>query len=77
MVIDADLQDPPEVVLDMVQRWLQGADVVYGIRTKRKEPLLKRGAYKSYYKIFQWLANIDARSTPVIFRLSIGVYWTL
>ncbi len=60
VVIDADLQDPPEVVLDMVQRWLQGADVVYGIRTKRKESLLKRAAYKAYYKIFHWLANIDA-----------------
>ena len=41
VVIDADLQDPPEVILDMVQQWLHGADVVYGIRTKRKEPLLK------------------------------------
>jgi dolichol-phosphate mannosyltransferase len=60
VVIDADLQDPPEVILDMIQRWLQGADVVYGIRTKRKESLLKRGAYKSYYRIFYWLANIDA-----------------
>ena len=60
VIIDADLQDPPEVILDMVQQWLHGADVVYGIRTKRKEPLLKRGAYKSYYRIFQWLANIDA-----------------
>ena len=60
VIIDADLQDPPEVVLDMIQRWLQGADVVYGIRTKRKESLLKRAAYKAYYKIFHWLANIDA-----------------
>jgi polyisoprenyl-phosphate glycosyltransferase len=33
--------------------------VVYGIRTKRKESLLKRAAYKAYYKIFHWLANID------------------
>src|SRR5207248_1841456 len=39
---------------------LQVVFVVDGIRTKRKESLLKRGAYKSYYKIFQWLANIDA-----------------
>jgi dolichol-phosphate mannosyltransferase len=60
VVIDADLQDPPEVVLDMIQQWLHGADVVYGIRTKRKESLFKRGGYKLYYKIFQWLANIDA-----------------
>jgi len=57
VVMDADLQDPPEVVLDMVQQWLHGADVVYGIRTNRKESLLKRGAYKSYYKIFHWFGE--------------------
>jgi len=37
VVMDADLQDPPEAVIQMVESWLDGADVVYGIRTKRKE----------------------------------------
>jgi dolichol-phosphate mannosyltransferase len=60
VVMDADLQDPPEVVLEMIRKWLEGTDVVYGIRTKRKETFLKRTGYKIYYKLFQRLANIDA-----------------
>lgn len=60
VVIDADLQDPPEVVLEMVQKWSDGADVVYGIRRKRKEPLVKRVAYRAFYRVFQRLASIDA-----------------
>jgi len=47
VVIDADLQDPPEIVVQMIQKWLDGADVVYGIRTNRKERLLKRIGYKT------------------------------
>jgi polyisoprenyl-phosphate glycosyltransferase len=58
-VMDADLQDPPEVVIQMIEKWLAGADVVYGIRTKRKESLLKRAAYNIFYRIFHKLANID------------------
>ena len=59
-VIDADLQDPPEVVLEMIQKWSDGADVVYGIRMKRKESLLKRTGYNVFYRVFQQLASIDA-----------------
>ena len=60
VVMDADLQDPPEVVIRMVQTWRGGADVVYGIRTRRKESLVKRTAYSVFYLLFQRLANIDA-----------------
>jgi polyisoprenyl-phosphate glycosyltransferase len=60
VVMDADLQDPPEVVLQMIQEWSDGADVVYGIRIKRKESLPKRIAYKAFYRVFQRLANIDS-----------------
>ena len=60
VVMDADLQDPPEAVIQMVETWLGGADVVYGIRTKRKESLLKRISYRVFYRAFQRLSNIDA-----------------
>jgi dolichol-phosphate mannosyltransferase len=60
VVMDADLQDPPEAVLRMVESWRDGADVVYGIRTKRKEPLLRRTGYSLFYRLFQRLSNIDA-----------------
>lgn len=62
VVMDADLQDPPQAVIRMVETWRSGADVVYGIRKKRKESLLKRAAYSVFYLIFQRLANID---TPI------------
>ena len=58
-VMDADLQDPPEVVLEMIDKWRQGSDVVYGIRTGRKESLGKRAAYNVFYRIFRKLSDID------------------
>jgi dolichol-phosphate mannosyltransferase len=57
--IDADLQDPPEVILQMLAKWREGFDVVYGVRSKRKEGPIKRLAYSSFYRIFDMLANID------------------
>lgn len=58
-VIDADLQDPPEVILEMIALWRQGSDVVYGVRTQRKETLLKRFAYAGFYRIYRLLANVE------------------
>jgi polyisoprenyl-phosphate glycosyltransferase len=60
VIMDADLQDPPEAVIQMVETWLEGADVVYGIRKKRKESLLKRTGYSVFYRAFQRLSSIDA-----------------
>ena len=59
-VIDADLQDPPHVILDMLERWREGFDVVYGIRTRRKEGVWRRFCYSAFYRIFRWLSDIDA-----------------
>jgi dolichol-phosphate mannosyltransferase len=50
VVMDADLQDPPEVVIQMIRIWLDEADVVYGIRTKRKEPFLNAPDINSFIK---------------------------
>lgn len=52
-VLDADGQDPPEILPDMFKKCESGYDVVYAIRTQRKEPLLKRAAYKLFYKIYK------------------------
>jgi polyisoprenyl-phosphate glycosyltransferase len=60
VVIDADLQDPPEVILEMISRWREGFDVVCGLRTKRKEVVWKRLCYSTFYRIFRWIAYIDA-----------------
>lgn len=58
-VIDADLQDPPEIVLKMIQQWRQGSDVVYGQRRKRKEGAFKRLGYWCFYRIVGFLSEIS------------------
>ena len=50
VIIDADLQDPPELISDMIKKWRQGFDVVYAVRRKRKAPFFRNAAYKLYYR---------------------------
>ena len=56
--LDGDLQDPPEIIKDFYQKWKEGYDVVYGIRTKREAPLYMQLLYKIYYRIFHKLSYI-------------------
>lgn len=58
-VMDADLQDPPEELLPFIEKIREGHDVVYAIRTKRKEGLFKRIAYHTYYRLLKRLATLD------------------
>ena len=58
-IIDADLQDPPEVILRMVDRWRRGADVVFGRRTRRKEGPVRRTGYWLFYRIVHLLADVS------------------
>jgi glycosyltransferase involved in cell wall biosynthesis len=58
-VIDADLQDPPEELIRFIDKCREGYDVVYAIRTKRKEGPFKRLAYHLYYRLLRELASID------------------
>jgi dolichol-phosphate mannosyltransferase len=57
-VIDADLQDPPELILKMVERWREGYDVVYAQRRRRQGNPLKRAAYWLFYRLVALLADI-------------------
>jgi dolichol-phosphate mannosyltransferase len=57
-IMDADLQDPPEVLPLFISRWREGHDVVYAIRQQRKEPWLMRLAYSTFYRLLQRVANI-------------------
>lgn len=59
VLMDSDLQDPPEVISRLVDRWRQGYQVVYAVRRKRKEGLLWRGAYGIFYRTIRPLAEID------------------
>jgi dolichol-phosphate mannosyltransferase len=57
-VIDADLQDPPELVLEMIGRWRQGYDVVYARRRRRREGWLKRAGYWLFYRLVAFLSDV-------------------
>ncbi len=59
VVLDADLQDPPEVIPAMVEKWLEGYDVVYGVRRKRKEGFLLKTAYFLFYRIMKKLVPFN------------------
>jgi len=59
IVMDADLQDPPEVLPQFIDKWREGHDVVYAIREQRKESWLKRAAYAAFYRLLQRVANIE------------------
>jgi polyisoprenyl-phosphate glycosyltransferase len=59
IVMDGDLQDPPEVLPQFVRRWEQGFDVVYAVRRKRKENALKRLAYFTFYRLLNAISDLD------------------
>ncbi len=58
-VMDADLQDPPEVLTEFIAKWREGHDVVYAIREHRKEGWLKRNSYKTFYRVLRRVSNIE------------------
>lgn len=55
--LDADLQDPPEMIPLFLEKFHAGNDVVYGIRQNRKEPLWLRLCFKTFYRIFNMIAD--------------------
>ncbi len=59
MIMDGDLQDPPEVIPQFVARWQEGFDVVYAVRRKRKENILKRLSYLGFYRILRHIGDLD------------------
>lgn len=70
VVIDADLQDPPEIIPEMIKKWQEGFDVVYGKRMKREgETLFKKMTSKAFYRIFNNLTTIEIPCDTGDFRL--------
>lgn len=57
-IIDGDLQDPPELLQAFLAKMEEGYDVVYGIRTNRKEGFFKKMCYKLYYRLLKRFSNI-------------------
>jgi len=70
IVMDADLQDPPEVILKMTARWREGYEIVYAVRERREgETFLKRATARTYYGLLRWLAEVDQQVDVGDFRL--------
>ena len=59
VLLDGDLQDPPELIADFYVKWREGYQVVYGQRVKRVASRAMRFAYKSFYRLFRRLAYIN------------------
>jgi len=59
VLIDGDLQDPPELISEFLKKYEESFDVVYGVRIKRMGGILRRIGYKCFYRVFRWLSYID------------------
>jgi glycosyltransferase involved in cell wall biosynthesis len=59
VVMDGDLQDPPEVIPDLLGKWSEGFDVVYAVRRKRKEGIVKRAAYSVFYRLLRAVSSVE------------------
>jgi glycosyltransferase involved in cell wall biosynthesis len=59
IIMDADLQDPPEVLPQFIEKWQQGHEVVYAVRQRRKEGWVRRTTYAAFYRLLQRIANIE------------------
>jgi len=68
--IDADLQDPPELIAEFVSRWEEGYDVVYGSRADRSsDTAMKRTTARLFYRIFNRVSDLDIPESAGDFRL--------
>lgn len=62
IIMDGDLQDPPEFIPKLVEKWKEGYDVVYAVKAKRKENIFKRLGFAAFYKVFSSISNIPMPS---------------
>lgn len=70
VIIDADLQDPPEVIPDLIAKWREGHEVVYAVRKSREgETFLKKLLAASFYRMFHAMSKVDVPMDAGDFRL--------
>ena len=70
VIMDGELQDPPEVIPRMLERWRQGLDIAYGVRTERAgEPLFKIWTSKAFYRLIARVADVSIPLGAGDFRL--------
>ena len=70
VVIDADLQDPPEVILELIEKWKEGYQVVYAVRSEREgESWFKLATASAFYKFIQKITDVHIPLNTGDFRL--------
>ncbi len=69
VLLDGDLQDPPEVIPRLAEKWEDGCDVVYAIKRKRKEGWPKRALFSLFYLILQRLSSLEIPANAGNFSL--------
>lgn len=70
VVIDSDLQDPPEVILDLIAKWREGYDLVYAVRNEREgESWFKRTTATLFYRVITGITSVDIPVDTGDFRL--------
>jgi dolichol-phosphate mannosyltransferase len=69
IIMDSDMQDPPQVSLELIKKWEEGFDVVYAQRRTRQDTLFKRLSADLFYRVLQKLADIDIPRNTGDFRL--------
>lgn len=70
VIIDADLQDPPELILDMIEEWKKGFQVVYAKRIKRRgESVFKKWTASAFYRVLRYSTDISIPVDTGDFRL--------
>lgn len=69
VVMDADLQHPPELIAEFVQRWREGFDIVYGVMQERPEGWFKRVTARAYYGFLRRMTKVDMPAAAGDFRL--------
>jgi polyisoprenyl-phosphate glycosyltransferase len=70
VIIDSDLQDPPEIIIKMVEEWRRGAEVVYGVRSSRKgESAFKLLTARTFYRVMSRLSDTPLSNNVGDFRL--------
>jgi polyisoprenyl-phosphate glycosyltransferase len=69
VLMDGDLQDPPELIPELCRRWESGCDVVYAVKQKRKESVLKRGLFAGFYALLRRLSSVEMPANAGNFSL--------
>jgi polyisoprenyl-phosphate glycosyltransferase len=70
VIIDADLQDPPELILELAKKWQEGYEVVYAVRAEREgETWFKKFTAALFYRMIRWITDVDIPVDTGDFRL--------